>query len=78
MAVDREKVVETALKYIEKKRYDKAIIEYQRILAEDPNDPRILQKIAEAQLKGKFVPEAIETYARIGKLYTQKGFAQQA
>jgi tetratricopeptide (TPR) repeat protein len=78
VAVDREKVVQAALKYAEKKRYDKAIAEYQRILAEDPNDARILLKVAELQTKGEMFPAAIETYERVGKLYSQQGFAQKA
>ncbi|MCS6899694.1 MAG: tetratricopeptide repeat protein [Myxococcales bacterium] len=78
MAVDREKVVQAALKYAEKKRYDRAIAEYQRILAEDPNDARILLKVAELQTKGEMYPAAVETYERVGKLYSQQGFAQKA
>jgi tetratricopeptide (TPR) repeat protein len=78
VAVDREKVVQAALKYAEKKRYDKAIVEYQRILAEDPNDARILLKVAELQTKGEMFPAAIETYERVGKLYSRQGFPQKA
>jgi tetratricopeptide (TPR) repeat protein len=78
VAVDREKVVQAALKYAEKKRYDKAIAEYQRILVEDPGDARILLKVAELQTKGELYPAAIETYERVGRLYAQQGFAQKA
>jgi tetratricopeptide (TPR) repeat protein len=78
VAVDREKVVQAAQKYAEKKRYDKAIVEYQRVLAEDPNDARILLKIAELQTKGELYPAAIETYERVGRLYAQQGFPQKA
>ena len=34
MAVDREKVTQAAQKFVEKKRYDKAVEEFQKILAE--------------------------------------------
>jgi hypothetical protein len=32
--------VQAALKFAEKKRYDRAIAEYQKIIQEDPNDAR--------------------------------------
>lgn len=78
MAVDREKVVQAALKYAEKKRYDRAIAEYQKILSEDPNDARILLKVAEAQTKGELYPAAIESYERAARIYIQQGFPQKA
>ncbi|MFO0659773.1 MAG: tetratricopeptide repeat protein [Polyangiaceae bacterium] len=78
MAVDREKVQEAARKFAEKKRFDKAIIEYQRIIQEDPNDARILLKIGELQTKMDAFQAAIETYERVGKIYVQQGFARKA
>lgn len=78
MAIDREKVVQAALKFAEKKRYDKAIIEYQRIIQEDPNDARTLLKVGDLQLKMEAYPAAIETYERVGKHYAQQGFALKA
>lgn len=78
MAVDREKVQEAARKFAEKKRFDKAIIEYQRIIQEDPHDARILLKIGELQTKMDAFQAAIETYERVGKIYVQQGFARKA
>ena len=51
MAIDREKVLAAAQKYVEKKKYDKAIIEYQKVIQEDPNDARTLLKIGDLQSK---------------------------
>jgi hypothetical protein len=42
VAIDREKILVSAQKYVEKKKYDRAVAEYQRIIQEDPNDARIL------------------------------------
>jgi TolA-binding protein len=49
--IDREKTLQAAQKYIEKKKYDRAIAEYQRIIQEDPNDARTLLKIGDLQAR---------------------------
>ncbi len=78
MAIDREKVLQAATKFAEKKRYDKAIAELQRIIQEDPKDTRTLLKIGDYQVKMEAYPAAIETYERVGGLYVQQGFAVKA
>jgi len=78
VAIDREKVLEAAQKLVEKKRYDKAILEYQKLVDSDPNDVRTLLKIGDLQLKQQAFPEAIATYERVGKYYAQQGFALKA
>ena len=65
MAIDREKVLEAASKFVEKKRYDKAIVEYQKLIESDPNDARTLLKMGDLQLKMAAYPEAITTYERV-------------
>ncbi|MCC6644195.1 MAG: tetratricopeptide repeat protein [Polyangiaceae bacterium] len=78
MAIDREKVLQSASKFAEKKRYDKAIAELQRIIQEDPRDTRTLLKIGDYQVKMEAYQAAIETYERVGGLYVQQGFAVKA
>ena len=78
MAIDREKVLEAASKFVEKKRYDKAIVEYQKLIESDPNDARTLLKMGDLQLKMAAYPEAITTYERVGRYYAAQGFALKA
>jgi tetratricopeptide (TPR) repeat protein len=75
---DREKTLQAAQKYIEKKRYDRAIAEYQRIVQDDPNDARTLLKIGDLQARLSAYPEAIATYDRVGQYYASQGFALKA
>jgi len=75
---DREKTLQAAQKYIEKKRYDRAIAEYQRIVQDDPNDARTLLKIGDLQARLSAYPEAIATYDRVGQYYSAQGFALKA
>ncbi|MEO8900703.1 MAG: tetratricopeptide repeat protein [Polyangiaceae bacterium] len=76
--IDRENTLQAAQKYIEKKRYDRAIAEYQRIVQDDPNDARTLLKIGDLQARLSAYPEAIATYDRVGQYYSSQGFALKA
>ncbi len=78
MPINREKVLEAAQKFVEKKKYDRAVAEYQKIIQEDPNDARILLKIGDLQSKMAEFGNAIATYEKVGKFYAQQGFALKA
>ena len=78
MAINREKVLEAAQKYVEKQKYDKAIGELRKVVDADPSDARTLHKIGELQAKQGLYPEAINTFETVGRLYADGGFAQKA
>lgn len=78
MPIDREKVLQAAQKYVEKKRYDGAIAEYQKLIQDDPNDARTLLKIGDLQARLQAYPEAIATYDRVGQHYATQGFSLKA
>ena len=78
MAVDRDKVLQAAQKLVEKKRYDKAIVEYQKLVADDPKDVRTLLKIGDTYLKMEQHADAISTYERVGQFYSTQGFNTKA
>src|SRR4029079_16896650 len=76
--IDREKVLQSAQKYVETKKYNRAIAEYQRVIQDDPNDARTLLKIGDLQARLQAYPEAIATYDRVGQYYSAQGFALKA
>jgi tetratricopeptide (TPR) repeat protein len=78
VAIDRERILAAAQKYVEKKRYDRAAVEYQKILQEDPSDARILLKLGDLQSKMEAYADAVGTYDRVGKFYASQGFALKA
>lgn len=78
MAINRDKVLQEAQKLVEKKRFDKAILEYQKIVAEDPSDVRVLLKIGDLHLKLEQHAEAISLYERVGQYYSSQGFSVKA
>src|SRR6185312_9293902 len=71
VAVDRDKVLQAAQKLVEKKRYDKAIVEYQKLVADDPKDVRTYLKMEQHA-------DAISTYERVGQYYSAQGFNTKA
>lgn len=78
MAIDRERIQANAQKFVERKKYDRAVAEYQKIIQEDPNDARTLLKIGDLQSKMAEFGNAIATYERVGKYYASQGFALKA
>lgn len=78
MAFNRDKALAEAQKYIEKRKYDKAIVELRRVMDADPNDSRTLHKIGELQAKLGLIAESVDTYEAVARLYQHGGFAQRA
>ncbi|HVZ35115.1 MAG TPA: tetratricopeptide repeat protein, partial [Polyangiaceae bacterium] len=73
MAFDREKTLQLAQKYIEKRKYDRAILEYQKVVQHEPNDARTLLRIGDLQARLGSQAEAIATYDRVALYYAGRG-----
>ncbi len=78
MAFDREKTLQIAQKYIEKRKYDRAILEYQKVVQHEPNDARTLLRIGDLQARLGTHAEAIATYDRVALYYAGRGFSLKA
>jgi tetratricopeptide (TPR) repeat protein len=78
VAIDREKVLLAAQGFIQRKRYDRAVLEYQKIIQQDPDDARTLLKIGDLQSKMEAHADAVATYERVGRHYASQGFALKA
>jgi len=76
--IDREKVLQAAQKFVEKKRFDRAIAEYSRLVQEDPNDARTLLKIGDLQARTQAFEAAVATYERVARHYASQGFSVKA
>lgn len=78
MAVDKNKIIAEATKLVQKGAFDKAIKTYEKILAEDPKDVRIVLKIGELQQKLRDDKAAAESFKRVADIYTEQGFFLKA
>lgn len=76
--MDKNKIIEAATKYVQKGQYDKAIKEYEKVLAAEPKDTRLLQKIGELYQKKGDNGQAAEFLLRVGDSYTSDGFFLKA
>ena len=78
MAIDRDKVQAAAQKFVEKKKYDKAVVEYQKIVAGGSERRADAAQDRRPLLEDARLPDAIATYERVGKFYAHQGFALKA
>ncbi len=78
MAINKNKVMEGALKLAEKGAYDKAVKEYLKVVQEDPKDVRVWLKIGDLYAKKGAKQEATDTYLKVAELYTEQGFFLKA
>lgn len=78
MAIDRDKLNQSAAKLVDKKKYDKAIAEYQKIVQHDPADARTLLKIGDLQSRLEDYAGAVATYERVATYYASQGFQLKA
>ncbi len=78
MPFDREKSLQLAQKLIDKRKYDRAIAEYQKIVQQDPNDARTLLRIGDLQARLGSHAEAIASYDRVALHYAGRGFSLKA
>ena len=78
MAVDKNKITAEATKLVQKGQFEKAIKTYDRILAEDPKDVRVLLKVGELHQKKGDNAAAAETFNKVADAYGEQGFFLKA
>jgi len=78
MAVDKNKIVAEATRLVQKGSLDKAIATYQKILAEDPKDVRVLLKVGELYQKKSDPKLAADAFTRVAETYAEQGFFLKA
>ncbi len=78
MAVDRNKLIASAQKYIQKGQIRRAIKEYEAIVAAYPDDIRVLLKIGDLQARESLTAEAVKTYNEVADYYVAHGFFLKA
>lgn len=76
--MSKEKIIESAEKYFKAGKFDRAIKEYQKLLAEDSSDMRAKLKIADLLAKSKDIPAAVKTYREVADQYAKDNFHLKA
>lgn len=75
MGTDKSTIIQNAQKYMAKGQIERAIEEWQKLIAETPNDGNIYNTIGDLYLKNNSPREAVETYLKAADAYNKAGFA---
>jgi len=78
LSAKTDKLIESATKFIVKGQIDRAIREYEQVVALDPNDLRSRQKLAELLVKVNRKQDAIAEFENIGKYYANNAYHLKA
>lgn len=76
--LNKEKVLEHAKRLIDEGKFERAIVEYRRLLEVDPRDMRIKLRVAELLVRQKKISEAVKVYNEVADSYTADGFYLKA
>lgn len=78
MAFNKNKALESALKYLSQGKPAQAIAEYQQILKHDPKDQATLMTVGDLFARQGDMPQAIEYFERLAEVYLNNGFNSKA
>ncbi len=78
MAINRDKVQAAAAKLLQQGKFDKAVIELQRLVEDDPTDVRTFLKLGETYPKMGKKKEALAAFDRAASIYAEQGFFLKA
>jgi tetratricopeptide (TPR) repeat protein len=78
LASKKEKYLESAQKFIAKGQLDRAIKDYEQVVALDPKDIRVRQRLAELLVRVNRKDEAISEYDAIGRYYSDNTYYLKA
>jgi len=77
-AINKRKLLESAQKNLQKGALDKALKDYQDLLAADPRDANVRLKVGDLQLKRGNADEAITAYLKVADQFMRSGFDAKA
>src|ERR1700685_3105400 len=78
MAFNKNKALESALKFLNQGKVAQAIGEYQQILRQDPKDQATLMTVGDLFARQGDMTQAIEYFERLAQVYLNDGFNSKA
>src|SRR5215469_13690328 len=78
MAFNKNKALESALKYLNQGKVAQAIAEYRQILRHDAKDQATLMTVGDLYARQGDMPNAIEYFERLAQVYLSDGFNSKA
>ncbi|RIK96078.1 MAG: hypothetical protein DCC71_22715 [Proteobacteria bacterium] len=77
-AINKRKLLESAQKNLQKGALDKALKDYQELLAADPRDANVRLKVGDLQLRRGQTDDAIAAYLKVADQFMRDGFDAKA
>ncbi|MRR35879.1 tetratricopeptide repeat protein, partial [bacterium] len=78
MSSKKDKLLDSAQKFLVKGQLDRALREYEQAVTIDPKDVRVRQKYAELLVRANRKDDALREFEVIGKYYSDNGFYLKA
>jgi len=78
MALNKAKVLKSAEKYVLQGKISHAILEYQRLIKEDPTDLPLVNTLGDLHVRIGNIPEAVKCFTRLAESYDNGGFVVRA
>ena len=78
MAFNKNKALESALKYLNQGKVNQAITEYRQILRNDPKDQATLMTVGDLYARQGDMRHALEYFERLAQVYLTDGFNSKA
>jgi tetratricopeptide (TPR) repeat protein len=78
MAINRDKVMEVAEKLVARGKIDGAIQEYRKLLADNPKDIALLNKVGDLYVRISRNDEAVRLFLQLAARYAEDGFFVKA
>ena len=78
MAIAREKVIQTAERYVSRGKIQAAIKEYRKVLKANPRDANTLNRVGDLYARIDRIDEAVVLFTRIAEQYSDEGFLLKA
>ena len=75
MAINKSTILQNAQRYTAKGQIDNAIEEWQKLIAETPNDGNIYNTIGDLYLKKNAIKYAVAVYFKAANAFHDAGFA---
>lgn len=75
---NKEKLIASAQKNLQKGQISRAVKDYQKLVEIDPKDMRIRQRLAELYSRSRMTEEALDEYRGVAKYYSENGFFPKA
>ncbi len=76
--LDKYKILRTAEKFVLDRKFSQAVVEYRKLLEEDPDEPTLLNTVGDLLVRQQQPEQALTCFRQVANIYLTGGFAVKA